>query len=53
MLKHEMIIGMRGVCIYAYEAGEACRDEAGVKDVIKLARRIHELLEITRAEHSR
>ncbi len=40
MPKHEMIIGMRGVCIYAYESGEARGDRDGVMDVVKLARRV-------------
>ena len=51
MLKHEMIIGMRGVCVYAYGRGEAEKDVDGIRDVVKLARRVHELLKLGFTKH--
>ena len=44
MLKHDMILGMRGVVVFGYERGEAAKDHKGLEDVRKLARRIDELL---------
>lgn len=44
MLKHEMVLGMRGVVVIGYEEGEAMNDEEGLKDVKKLAKRIVELM---------
>ncbi len=45
-LKHEMIVGFRGVYLYAFEKGEVLNDVEGLKDLEKLAKRIHELLKI-------
>jgi len=44
-LKHEMIIGTRGIVVMGYEKGEAKKDKEGIRDVKKLAKRIAELLE--------
>ena len=48
MLKHEMILGMRGVVAIGYEEGDVKNDEEGLKDVKKLAKRVVELVEIMR-----
>jgi len=44
MLKHEMILGMRGVTTFGFEKNEVEYDVEGLKDVRKLARRIVELV---------
>lgn len=44
MLKHEMILGMRGVVVFGYEKGDVMKDRKGLEDVRKLARRVDELL---------
>ncbi len=46
MLKHEMILGFRGVTIYGFNIGDAAKDHQGLEDVIKLVRRIIELSKI-------
>lgn len=48
MLKHEMILGMRGVAIYGFEVGEAAKDTQGLEDARKLARRVVKLAEIVK-----
>jgi len=48
MLKHKMILGMRGVVVIGYEEGDVKNDEEGLKDVKKLAKRVVELVEIMR-----
>ncbi len=52
-LKHEMIVGFRGVCLYAFESGEVLNDVEGMRDLEKLAKRIHELLKILELGTSR
>ncbi len=44
MLKHEMILGMRGIVVFGFEKGEAQFDVDGINDVKKLARRIIDLI---------
>ena len=48
MLKHEMILGMRGVVAIGYEEGDVKNDEEGLKDVKKLSKRVVELIEKVR-----
>ena len=43
MIKHEMIVGHRGVSGIAYEKGEVLTDERAMKDARELARRLSEL----------
>lgn len=44
MLKHEMILGMRGVVVFGFEKGEAQFDADGIRDVKKLAWRVIDLI---------
>jgi len=46
MLKHEMVIGHRGVSCRAYELGEALNDKRAIKDAKRLAKRLYELARI-------
>lgn len=46
MLKHEMIVGHRGVAGIAFEAGEVHNDRRALEDAKKLARRLHEIAEL-------
>ena len=43
MLKHEMILGHRGVSAIAYEKGEVLKDEKAIKDTKELVKRLSEL----------
>jgi len=43
MLKHEMVLGHRGVSGIAYELGEVLKDSRAVRDAEKLAVRLYEL----------
>ncbi len=52
-LKHEMIVGFRGVCLYAFEKGEVVNDIEGRKDLEKLVKRTYELLKIVEVGTSR
>ena len=51
MLKHEMIIGHRGVIGRAYEKGEIKKDKEAIKMCRKLAKRLHELAKLTHKNH--
>ena len=44
MLKHEMILGMRGVTTFGFRKREVKEDVGGLEDVKKLARRVVELI---------
>jgi len=44
MLKHEMILGMRGVIVFGFRKYEAKDDVDGLNDTRKLARRVVELI---------
>ena len=46
MLKHEIIVGHRGVAGIAFEAGEVLNDRRALEDAKKLARRLHEMAEL-------
>lgn len=43
MIKHEMILGHRGVAAVAYEKGEVATNQRAVEDAKGLARRLSEL----------
>ncbi len=43
-LKHEMVVGFRGVCLFAYERGDVLRDLEGRRDLDRLVRRVKELI---------
>ena len=43
MLKHEIILGYRGVSAQGYDVGNALRDKRAINDTVKLARRLYEL----------
>jgi len=44
MIKHEMILGHRGVSGTAYEKGEIIKDKRAIKDAKDLAKRLSELV---------
>ena len=44
LLKHEMILGMRGVTVFGFKKCEAKNDTDGLNDTRKLARRVVELI---------
>ncbi len=44
MLKHEMVLGMRGVTVFGFRRHEARNDIDGINDTKKLARRVVELV---------
>ena len=45
-LKHDMIVGTRGIALYAYEKGDVVNDREGLKDVERMVYRVVELLGI-------
>jgi len=48
MLKHEMILGMRGVVTFGFGKKEVIDDVEGLNDVKKLAKRVVELINIVK-----
>ena len=52
MLKHEMIVGHRGVSGNAFERGEIHSDTRALEDAKKLAKRLHEIAQLIFSSHS-